>query len=215
MKNIIFILILFVLNIPCAFGIDYNKYDLYDIDSLRNITNDYKNEFKNKQETVDAENSFNEFIKYYEKFVSIQNEKNLLSYNYFNPSKLLKEYTNKYYKYGLIVQIDEGEFFFVSSKRYMYKNFAKYLSKPHRKLLKFETRFDNRIINDCRYIISQSELKKILEFYKKFEKEYPEYSKQNKIDNIIKKYKKDIEHYPYLIYWYVLSTKTFTCFSKK
>ena len=200
MKNIIFILILLVLNMPCAFGIDFSKYDIYNINSLYEITNDYKNEFKNKRETVEAEKSFNEFIKYYEKFVSIQNERNLLNYDYFNPIKLLKEYSNKYYRYGLIVQMDEGDFFFVSSKRYIYENFAKYLSKPYRKLLKYEMRFDNRIINDCRYIIPQSELEKILEFYEKFEKEYPEFSKQNKINEIIKKYKKDIEHYPYLIY---------------
>ena len=72
--------------------------------------------------------------------------------------KQIDKYSEQYYKYGLVAQFDEGEFMLVPSRRYLYENFAPYLSKPHQELLKFEIS-DVRTIYDGRYIISISGLK--------------------------------------------------------
>ena len=85
------------------------------------------------------------------------------------------------------------------SRRYLYENFAPYLSKPYKKLLKFESS-DTRLVYDCRYIVPKSYLKKQIKFYKNFIHQYPEFSKKHNVYNRLRGYQDDLKHYPNIIY---------------
>jgi len=201
MKKIFFIFVFILININPAQAINFDSFDLNDISAIKNATKQFQKEFKNIRGTDLIEDYFIEFKKYYYNFANIQNKKIKLSQTFSNLSikKQIQFYSKKYYKYGLSVQFDEGEFMLTPSNKYLYKNFSKYLSKPSSELLKYNSS-DKRIISDGRYIISKKELLKYIEFYENFEQKYPEYSKKNNIKEIINKYKEDLKYYPYIIY---------------
>lgn len=201
MKKIFFIFVFILININPAQAINFDSFDLNDISAIKNATKQFQKEFKNIRGTDLIEDYFIEFKKYYYNFANIQNRKIKLSQTFSNLSikKQIQFYSKKYYKYGLSVQFDEGEFMLTPSNKYLYKNFSKYLSKPSSELLKYNSS-DKRIISDGRYIISKKELLKYIEFYENFEQKYPEYSKKNNIKEIINKYKEDLKYYPYIIY---------------
>lgn len=189
------------MNANAVYAINFDTYDLNNINSVHEATKQFKKEFKNVRSTDIVEEKFIEFVDYYYKFAETQNKKIYLAH--INSNLTIKEqqkiYSKMYYKYGLIVQMDEGEYMLVPSNKYLYKNFSKYLSKPSSELLKFKSS-DKRIISDGRYIISKLELQKYIDFYEKFENKYPEYSQKHNIKQIKNKYKKDLNHYPYIIY---------------
>ena len=201
MKKIFFIFVFILININPAQAINFDSFDLNDISAIKNATKQFQKEFKNIRGTDLIEDYFIEFKKYYYNFANIQNKKIKLSQTFSNLSikKQIQFYSKKYYKYGLSVQFDEGEFMLTPSNKYLYKNFSKYLSKPSSELLKYNSS-DKRIISDGRYIISKKELLKYIEFYENFEQKYTEYSKKNNIKEIINKYKEDLKYYPYIIY---------------
>lgn len=91
-------------------------------------------------------------------------------------------------------------FFLVESNQYLYDEFSPYLTKDWKELLKFETRFDKRIVSDGRYRISKAEIKNFIHFYKNFIKKYPDFTEKNNIKQTIINYKEDLKHYPNIIY---------------
>ena len=199
MKKLFFIFIIFFLLSNSAFALDYSKYNLSDINAIREATKAYQNVFKDKKGTKEAETEFLKFRDFYYEAVYKQSQLiNNFSYKAKNGSyqKQAQEYSKKYYKKGFIVHFDEGDFFLVQCERYIYENFAPYLNEEWQELLIFETRFDKRIISDGRYIIPKSELVEILKFYQSFYKKYPDFIDLDYVKNIIKFYQKQIKQYP-------------------
>jgi len=148
MKKIFFIFVFILININPAQAINFDSFDLNDISAIKNATKQFQKEFKNIRGTDLIEDYFIEFKKYYYNFANIQNKKIKLSQTFSNLSikKQIQFYSKKYYKYGLSVQFDEGEFMLTPSNKYLYKNFSKYLSKPSSELLKYNSS-DKRIIS--------------------------------------------------------------------
>ncbi|MBQ8668397.1 hypothetical protein IJ472_01360 [bacterium] len=200
MKRFILLLCL-LLNSSMGFAINFDSYNLDDINSVRKITKDYKKEFKNKKGSIEAEKNFNRFIEIYTNFEDIQNKNIYLPYKLSNNSISLQveRYSKKYYKYGLIVQFDEGEYLLAKSNKYIYENFAEYLSKPFQEYLEYN-KSDERIISDGRYIISREELNSRIKFYESFVKLYPKFAEEYKLNDKIKYLKEDLKHYPSVIY---------------
>ena len=80
-----------------------------------------------------------DFLDFYNKFEIVQSRKIYLPYELKKNSITLqlKEYSKKYYKYGLVAQFDEGEYLLAKSNKYIYENFAEYLSKPFQEYLEY------------------------------------------------------------------------------
>ena len=184
-----------------ALAIDFSKFDVNDLDAARKATKYYQKVYKNKRGTKEADEDYDKFWDFIIKFGSAQNEKISLQTELIDNSiqKQTEVYSEKYYKYGLAAQFDEGEFMLVPSRAYLYENFAPYLSKPYQELLKFNAS-DARIIYDARYTISKSELENYLKFYEQLAQKYPEFSKKYDILGIINYYKEAIKHYPNIIF---------------
>lgn len=200
MKNLLlFLLLFFGMNV--VYGLEFDQFDPNDINSLREATRYYQQEYDKKRGTIEAEEDFDKFWQYYIKFDNRQNQKIYLPYETIDNSiqKQIDKYSEQYYKYGLVAQFDEGEFMLVPSRRYLYENFAPYLSKPHQELLKFEIS-DVRTIYDGRYIISISELKNQIKFYEGLIKKYPEFSKRRRVYDKVRSIEEDIKHYPNIYY---------------
>ena len=199
MKKLFSVIISFFLVANCAFAVDYSKYNVSDINAIRKATKAYQNEFKNKKGTKEAEEEFLKFIEFYTRAVSKQSE---MIYNFPYKAKdnsfqkQAQEYSKKYYNKGLMIHFDEGEFFVVQCNRYIWENFQSYLTFDWQELLKFQNYFDKRIISDGRYVISKTELIKILEFYQNFAKKYPNFIKKENIKNTIHFYQRQIKQYP-------------------
>lgn len=198
-KFIIILCLLFCSNV--AFSLDYSNYNVEDINSVRKATKDFQKEYKNKKESLEAEANFNDFLDFYNKFEIVQSRKIYLPYELKKNSITLqlKEYSKKYYKYGLVAQFDEGEYFLVKSNRYIYENFANYLPQPLQLCLEYENS-DERIISDGRYIISKEEICEKIVKYKNFIQKYPEYADKYNIYEKIEILEENLKHYPAIIY---------------
>ena len=142
--------------------IDYERYKLEDLISLKKLTQNYQEDFKDLKGSKEAEDAFIEIMIYYEEFVDVQNEKIIIGrlYAYRDADFTRDQYS--LYPFGLIMWIDDGGSFLVESNKFIYENFAPYLSKEWQELLKFEQFFDKIITIDARYIIPKSKVKKII-----------------------------------------------------
>lgn len=191
---------IFVVNVP-AFSDGYvnrNIYKIEDITSFRALTKQFQVDFDKKRGTKEAEDAYYEIMKYYYDFLYKQSENinlNLLFYNG-RDEKFLK-YQNSLYFLGLMLWYDEGSCYFANSNRYIYENFAPYLSIEMQELLKFKIFYDSCVASHAKYILSKSELRNIIQFYKNFSKKYPEFSKEYGIYEVIKDYEDDLKHYSY------------------
>ena len=201
MKKILFLFFAFFFSVNTVLAIDFDKFDVNDINAVRNATKYYQQEYKHKRGSKEAEEDYYKYSKFASKFEDVQRKmKNLQDYPINNSvKKQLKIYFKQYYQYGLIVQFDEGEFILVLSNQYLSKNFGPYLSKPYQELLKFHSS-DKRTTYDCRYIVPKSYLKKQIKFYKNFGKKYPEFYTEDELSQIIQSLEDDIKHYPNIIY---------------
>lgn len=184
-----------------VYGLDFDQFDPNDINSLRAATKYYQQEYDKKRGTIEAEEDYLKFCEFLSSFENKQSTKIYLPYETVNNSiqKQIDKYSKQYYKYGLVAQFDEGEFMLVPSRRYLYENFAPYLSKPYQKLLKFEAS-DVRRVYDCRYIVPKSYLLNQIKFYEGLIKKYPEFSKRRKIYDKVQYLEENIKHYPNIIY---------------
>lgn len=167
-----------------VYALDFDQFDVNDINAVKKAAKYYQKEYKNKRGTKEAEEDYLRFSEFLLKFENTQSKKIYLPYDTSNNSirKQIAAYSNQYYKYGLVAQFDEGEFMLVSSNHYIYENFAPYLSKPWKEILKFNSS-DKRNKYDGRYIVPKSYLKNQMKFYKNFIKKYPDlvyYTSQNK-----------------------------------
>lgn len=128
MKNL---LLFFGMNV--VYGLEFDQFDSNDINSLREATRYYQQEYDKKRGTIEAEEDFDKFWQYYIKFTDTQNDKikivTPLFYTYY--SNQAQEEYKEYYKYGLLAKFYDGQYFFDTSNRYLYENFALYLTKPH------------------------------------------------------------------------------------
>ena len=202
MKKLFSTFIIFFLLSNSTFALDYSKYNTSDINAIREATKEYQNEYKDKKGTKEAEIEFLKFRDFYYEAVEKQNIRIKLK-------EPVKPYRNSYYrqarKYtkdyadkGLRVDFN-GEFYIIGNHKYLYKNFCSYLNEDWCELLKFLAKQDTkRIFWDSAYVISKDELVKIINFYKNFDKKYPDFVLNDSIKSIIKDYERDLKHYPYL-----------------
>ncbi len=201
LKRFLWLLLFLIISLP-SFAVDYNKFDINDINSIQKATKEYQKEFENKRGTKEAEQDYLNFLKFYNKAVNAQSKKITFEYQAYDNSfeKQAQEYSKKYFPKGMIVHFDEGEFFLVDCNQYLYDEFSPYLTKDWKEFLKFETRFDKRIISDGRYRISKAEIKNFIHFYENFIKKYPDFTEKNNIKQRIINYKENLKHYPNIIY---------------
>ena len=202
MKKLFSTFLIFFLLSNSTFALDYSKYNLSDINAIREATKAYQNEFKDKKGTKEAETEFLKFRDFYYEAVEKQNIRIQLK----EPVKLYRnsyywqarKYTKDYADKGLRVDFN-GEFYITENNKYLYKNFCSYLNADWCELLKFLSKQDTkRIFWDSVYVISKDELVKIINFYKNFDKKYPNFVLNDSIKSIIKNYEKDLKRYPYL-----------------
>ena len=200
MKRILAVLIL-LFALP-AFAVNYNEFDINDVNAIHKATRAYQQEFYNKRGSQEAVNDYLEFLVFYQKAVAYQSSQITFDYKSHNNSfeQQAQIYSNDFFYFLMIVQFDEGEFFLVKSNHYLYNEFASYLTEDWQELLKFETYFDKRIISDTKYIIPKYELKRIIAFYKNFNKKYPDFICKDSIKQKITVYQADLKHYPNVIY---------------
>ncbi len=201
LKKFLVLLLFLIISLP-SIAVDYNKFDINNINSIQKATKEYQKEFDNKRGTTEAEQDYLNFLNFYYNAVNAQSKKITFEYKANNNSfeKQAQEYSKKYFSKGMIVHFDEGDFFLVDSNQYLYDKFSPYLTKDWKELLKFETRFDKRIISDGRYRIPKAEIKNFILFYENFIKKYPDFTEKNNIKQTIINYKKDLKHYPNIIY---------------
>ena len=198
MKKIFLILSAIFISTTYTFAVDYSQFDVNDINAANKAVKAYHEEFKDKRRTKEADEELEKFWDFYLQFENAQSDKIYLPYTTVNGSiaKQIKIYSKQYYKYGLIAQFDEGEFFIVPSRKYLYRNFRYYVTKEKQALMKFDTQFDERVVSDLRFIVPKSKIESYIKFYKKFYKKYPEYSKTHNIDEFIKYYEDKLINYP-------------------
>ena len=201
MNKVLLLIICLFFTFNSALAIDFSKFDVNDLNALRKATKYYQKVYKNKRGTKEADEDYLKFSKFSLDFYYAQYPKIDLPYELIDNSvqKQIDAYSKKYYKYGLVAQFDEGEYMLVLSNRYVYENFAPYVSAPYAELLKFHSS-DVRTTYDARYIIPKSELENYIKFYQQFIKKYPQFSKENNMQEVIEDIKRDIEHYPNIIY---------------
>ena len=201
MNKVLLLIICLFFTFNSALAIDFSKFDVNDFDAARKATKYYQKVYKNKRCTNEADEDYLKFLKFFLEFEFTQSQKIYLPYELIDNSvqKQIDAYSKKYYKYGLVAQFDEGEYMLVQSNRYVYENFAPYVSAPYAELLKFHAS-DVRTTYDARYIIPKSELENYIKFYQQFIKKYPQFSKENNMQEVIEDIKRDIEHYPNIIY---------------
>ena len=201
MNKVLLLIICLFFTFNSALAIDFSKFDVNDLDAARKATKYYQKVYENKRGTKEADEDYLKFRDFFWQFHNVQSKKIYLPYELIDNSvqKQIDAYSEKYYKYGLVAQFDEGEYMIVPSRRYIYENFAPYVSAPYAELLKFHSS-DVRTTYDARYIIPKSELENYIKFYQQFIKKYPQFSKENNMQEVIEDIKRDIEHYPDIIY---------------
>ena len=159
MNKALLLIICLFFTFNAVFAIDFSKFDVNDLNALRKATKYYQKVYKNKRGTKEADEDYLKFSKFSLDFYYAQYPKIDLPFELIDNSvqKQIDAYSKKYYKYGLVAQFDEGEYMLVLSNRYVYENFAPYVSAPYAELLKFHAS-DVRTTYDARYIIPKSEL---------------------------------------------------------
>ncbi len=191
MKKIFILALLLLLLTNKAFAVDYSKYDPKNINSINKAKRAFQTEFDKKRGTKEAEADYLKFKDFYRQAITgIEGpdvtkymeapEKNRLRVDMLSSSKYINyikdELTKKYGPYGIGIVYDEGDFYFSESNKFLYVNFAPYLSKDWQELMRYETQFDEKQIEyDAHIIISKEEFKEIYEFYKQFLKKYPDF----------------------------------------
>ena len=184
--------------------IDYSKFDKNDLNAANKAVACYQMKYDKLRGTKAAEDGYNDFWNFYVEFETQQNQQIYLSPIPLKDSyeRQANKYSEKYYRYGLIVQFNEGEFVLSISRNYMYENFSKFLSEPTRELLKFYIQFDKRINYGTTYVIPKEKFYEYIEFYKNFGDKYPVYCRENKMDinKIINQYEEIIKNYPNVLY---------------
>ena len=202
MKKLFSVIISFFLVANCAFAVDYSKYNVSDINAIRKATKAYQNEFKNKKGTKEAEEEFLKFRDFYARAVMEQSEKIKIN----EPEQLYKDsyywqarkYTEKYSVYGLKVNFN-GEFYITTNMEYLYMKFSPYLAEDLQELLMYNAILDSKAMYwDGAYSISKEELLQIIEFYKNFNKKYPNSVHKQRVNEIIQSYEKDLKTFPYI-----------------
>lgn len=220
---------MFCLSAPIVQAVDYSKFDVNDINSANNAVKAYHEEYKNKKGSTEAEKGYADFRKFYVDFIMAQSPKiekegdvalyqpetivgskikfGTLNYRPFNgyrwvqPLDVADRMTKKYSKYGLTVLFNENFFYASINEDYLYKNFAQFLSKEDKIIMKFDKKHFNKTwISDGHYAVKKEEIEAVLKFYKKFQKKYPEYSKEHLINETIQEYEKGLRHYPVAAY---------------
>ena len=183
-----------------AFAIDFSDRDFTNLNTVRWKVNSYKYDFEDKKGTKEAEDAFLEFLDFYSDFIDFQNKRFVLSddpldeYSYESQNKRLDDF---YGYYGLKVKLGDCQiFYFTYNCKYIYENFAPYLTKDWQELLEFEQYGDKILFFDYRYLNSKDELKQILKFYENFYKKYPNFSQKDMIKAKIKHFRKDLKNYP-------------------
>ena len=198
MKKILISVLILCASVTTVNAVDYGQFDVNDINAANKAVKAYQKEYSNKKRTVEADVEYEKFWDFYLKFNNNQSQKVYLPYEIKNSSiaSQLKNYSKKYYKYGLIAQFDEGEIFLVPSKKYLYENFKDFVTIPKMELLKFDVQFDKRVMYDLRYTVSKKKLKQYKQFYEKFNNKYLQYSKEHKIYEFIEYYDNKLKNYP-------------------
>ncbi len=175
-----------------------DKYSLDDITSFYTLIHWHFNHYAEKNKgTIRAESAFVEVMKYYSDFVDRQNKRINLNNIFDNKNDEFLEYQNSLYLLGLMMWYDNNSCYYVMSNKYIYENFAPYLSQEWQELLKYETYFDKQIVSDGKYVIPKKEVEQIIKFYKDFSVKYPEFSKKHGINKRIKLFEKSLKKYPY------------------
>ena len=202
MKKLFSVIISIFVLCNCAFAVDYSKYNVSDINAIRKATKAYQNEFKNKKGTKEAEDEFLKFRDFYARAVMEQSEKIKIN----EPEQLYKgsyywqarKYTEKYSVYGLKVDFN-GEFYITGNIEYLNTQFGPYLAEDFQTLLKYQAILDTKPLYwDGAYSISKEELLQIIEFYKNFNKKYPNSVHKQRVNEIIQSYEKDLKTFPYI-----------------
>ena len=228
MKKIFVVIILSICVNP-VFAVDYSQFDLNDINAANKAVKAYQEEFKDKKRTKYAKEGYDKFRKFYLDFIMEQspkiekegevllyqpenisgskikfgrlNYRPLNGYRWVQPLDIADRMTKKYSKYGLTVLFNENFFYASMNDDYLYKNFATYLSKEDKIIMKFDKKHFNKTwISDGHYAVKKEEIKAVLKFYKNFQKKYPEYSKEHNIESTIQEYEKGLRHYPVAAY---------------
>ena len=187
-------------------SIDYSMFDVNDINAANQAVACYQMKYDKKRGTKEAEKDYLEFVRYGFDFANshfndMEKEYSIIvNKGTFNISsvKIIEELLDRYfYKYGLKAVYGELEFYPEVSDLYVYENIAPYLSKEWSVYLESETNFEHHISTFHGYFrITKCELEEILEYYKEFNKELPEFSKERGIPNSIKYYEKALKTYP-------------------
>ena len=209
------------------FPIDFFKIldkELEDIDVVPKAIKLFQNEFKDKKGSKEADESYeydlcffikkiteepNEKIKKdyerYIKFAKYSNyDKTGVGYKdgeiQISYPKIADMLNQKYHKYGYTIYFnDKNDLSVYVSPKYIYEQVGQYLSKPYQEYLEYNFSIEDRnIIKDGVYVISESEIKSILDFYKDFENKYPD---GPSVYHEISKYEKALKCYPSADYW--------------
>ena len=167
--------------------IDYSMFDINDINAANQAVACYQLKYDQKRGTKDADDEYNKFRDFYWDF---SRQHAYLSEGDFN------DYSDVYYKYGILIVPGEDHYDAIMSYRYIYENISPYLSHGFQEFIRFNIIFDKTIMRDLHFHIPKSELKKILEFYIDFQKKYPELDDKLYIQESIKFYENGLKTYP-------------------
>jgi len=229
MKKVLLIITAILIFSTTAYAVDYSQFDVNDINAANKAVRAYHEEFKDKKGSKEAENGYAEFRKFYFNFFQAQspkiekegeallyqpetsngskikfgrlNYRPLNGYRWVQPLDIADGMTKKYSKYGLTVLFNENFFYTSANDDYLYRNFAPYLSKEDKILMKFyKKHFNKTWISDGHYAVKKEEIKAVIKFYKNFQRKYPEYSKEHNIESTIQEYEKGLRHYPVAAY---------------
>ena len=190
-------------------GNKYKHIKPNDINAANIAVKEYKSEYNDKKNTKDAEKGFLEFMHFYHLFLSNQTSleqeaqdliKKRWELSYEESSKLPSiedTLRMKYEGFGININHDEGYFYVTTNYKYLYDNFASYLSVEWQELLKFNIKYQGTIISDAHFTIKPNDIRDIISFYENFKLKYPDFCKKYlNIEQVIDTYKKGLSTYP-------------------
>lgn len=195
-------------------GKKYRQIDINDINAANFAGKKYQEEYNNKKGTEAAIKGFLEFLPFYYAFLGeqssiISDEANkiidgqqAMPTDENGESPNIEDYLReKYEKYGININHDEGYFYATRSYQYLYDNFESYLTVEWQELIKFNIKYQGTIISDAHFTIDKNEIKEIISFYENFKLKYPEFCEKHlNIDKVISTYKKGLNNYPCAAY---------------
>ena len=195
-------------------GKKYRQVDINDINAVNIAVKKYQEEYNNKKGTESAVRGFLEFLPFYYAFLSgqsgiITDEANKIIDGQVEMPKYengetpnIEDYLReKYGKYGINTNHDEGYFFATINYQYLYDNIASYLTAEWQELIKFNIKYQGTIISDAHFTIRKENIKEIISFYEDFKLKYPEFCEKHlNIDKVISTYKQGLNNYPCAAY---------------